>query len=117
MNRMQELTTLWDRLSETVQESLLTLARAAAGAEPQSLGRSDYLSLRQVAAKLGKRLEAVRNWIEKGELKAVNLGSGKQVRLGVRLEWIAEFERQRLVDPRPARPSRRKFDPPIVEYV
>lgn len=79
---------------------------------------SDYLSVREVAKRLGKEPASIRKLITARELKAVNLGSSKQVRMRIRPEWVAEFEQSRLVkEPAPPAPRRRKFAKPPVEYI
>lgn len=77
---------------------------------------SEYLSPCQVAKRLGKRVETVRNWIASGELKATNLGGERQVRMRVKVEWLESFERSRMAVA-PTQQSRRKFGKPAVEYV
>lgn len=76
---------------------------------------SEYLTPCQVAKRLGKRVETIREWISKGELRATNLGKS-QVRMRVRPEWIADFERSRMAIP-PAKQGRSKISKPPVEYV
>ena len=39
----------------------------------------DYLTVRQIADNLGVSVQAVRNWINNGELEAIDLGHGYRI--------------------------------------
>ena len=114
MDGHTELTALWHRLSKAVQESILTLAYASV--EPATRCKADYLSVCQVAAKMGKRPATIRKWIATRELKAVNLGTKLRPRMKVRPVWIEDFERSRMPQ-EPTAVCRRKIAKPAVEYV
>jgi excisionase family DNA binding protein len=39
----------------------------------------DYLTVKQIADQLGVSVQAVRNWINSGELEAIDLGHGYRI--------------------------------------
>ncbi len=44
-----------------------------------SQNERDYLTVKQIADNLGVSVQAVRNWINNGELEAIDLGRGYRV--------------------------------------
>lgn len=77
---------------------------------------SDYLSVRDVAKKLGKDPASIRQWVKSGELRAVNRGSAKRVRLGIKPEWIELWEREKSVQADVPVPRSRKRVSTATKY-
>lgn len=62
----------------------------------------------EIAALLRVKPETVRTWIERGELPAVNIGSGpRRPRLRIDPEAFEAFLRRRAIHPKP-KPGRRR---------
>ena len=74
------------------------------------------LTVRDVARRYRVRKERVRAWIDRGELRAVNVGEPLgRARFVVMPEHLAEFDRKRAAGPEP-KPARRKRRAAVVDY-
>jgi excisionase family DNA binding protein len=57
--------------------------------------RSDTISIKEAAQRLGVDEDTVRNWMKRGWLKGFKLSPGRTSRVRVYVESIEEFERNR----------------------
>jgi excisionase family DNA binding protein len=60
--------------------------------------RCTWLTVAEVAARLGKSPSHVRNLIRRGEITYANLGTGKRPDYAIRPEWVAAFVESRTQD-------------------
>lgn len=77
---------------------------------PRQRRQGDSLTVADVAARYRVGPDKVRGWIRNGQLKALNVSSGKQKsRFVITPEALAEFEGRKAVAPAEApKPARRK---------
>ena len=80
---------------------------------------SGMLTPPQVAKQLGVSPDKIRAWIDKGELNATNVATGKAGRPRYRISEtdLADFQKKRQPSkPPPPAPRRRKKDPNVIEF-
>jgi hypothetical protein len=78
---------------------------------------SRYATPPAIAKQFGADVHRVIGWIQRGELRAINVGDGaKRPRYRISPADLAAFEASRCVQPPAPRVRRRRADPGIVQF-
>jgi excisionase family DNA binding protein len=98
--------------------SLRKTLRKATSRRSSTDQSSESLTPPQVAKQLGVDPDTVRGWIESRQLKAANVGKGKQrPRYRIRQSDLDAFLKARFPEPQPAKPRRKREPADVIQFI